>query len=141
MPLPRCPYCLELFTRSRYHPDQLVCSGSDCQRQRRTDYHRQKLNDDPSYRAQCRDSQQQWRAQHPEYMRNYRRARGRQPAKVPSEASSRGLARLLECVKNNVAADLTSCRARVWLISSDERVKNILATVELILVEGLPSDA
>src|SRR5579863_9544085 len=35
MALPGCPYCRELFTPSRYPPDQVVCSGRECQRQRR----------------------------------------------------------------------------------------------------------
>ena len=48
--------------------------------------------------------------------------------------------RLLERVKNNVAFDLSACPARVFIISVDERVKNILATAELILVEVLSSD-
>jgi hypothetical protein len=139
MALPCCPYCREFFTPSRYRPDQVVCSGPKCQRQRRTAYHRQRLNDDPSYRAQCRDSQQQWREQHPNYMRDYRRAHARRPAKAPSKEFLRGLTRLVERVKNNVAVDLTSCAARVWLISSDE-VKNLVATAELILVEALPSN-
>ena len=139
MALSCCPYCREFFTPSRYRPDQVVCSGPKCQRQRRTEYHRHRLNNDPSYRAQCRDSQQQWREQHPNYMRDYRRAHVRQPAKAPFKQSSRGMARLLEWVKNNVAFDLTSCAARVWLISSGE-VKNLVATAELILIEALPPD-
>ena len=72
-------------------------------------------------------------------MRDYRKAHIRQSMKAPSRESSRGLTRLLEHVKNNVAVDLTSCAARVWLISSDE-VKNIVATAEIILVEALPSN-
>jgi hypothetical protein len=59
---------------------------------------------------------------------------------MPTLACSEVLARLLERVKNNVVLDLTSCRARVWLISSDEQVKNILATAELIVVQGLSED-
>ena len=66
MPLPRCPYCRETFERSHYHPDQAVCSARDCQRLRRAAYHRAKVHNDPSYRAQCRDSQKQWREQHPD---------------------------------------------------------------------------
>ena len=27
---PRCPYCQERFTPSRYHPDQVVCGKPDC---------------------------------------------------------------------------------------------------------------
>jgi hypothetical protein len=68
MPLPRCPFCQELFTPSRYRPDQTVCSDLICQRRRRSAYHRQKLKDDPLLRAQCRDSQQHWRERHPEYI-------------------------------------------------------------------------
>jgi hypothetical protein len=74
MPLPRCRYCLELFTLSRYHPEQVVSSRSACQQQRRTDYHRQRTKDDPSYHAQCRDSQQKWRDRHPDFMPNYRKS-------------------------------------------------------------------
>jgi hypothetical protein len=133
MVLPCCPYCQESFTRSRYHPDQVVCSGPDCQRQRRAAYHRQKLQDDPSYRDQCRDSQQQWREQHPEYMRTYRKSH--QPSQPHAKASP-DLARLLECVKNNVAIDLKAYPATILLIGS-ERVKNTVATAELILVQGL----
>ena len=52
-----CRYCIQKFRPSRYHPDQQVCSSADCQRRRRTDYHRQKLIEDPAYREQCLDSQ------------------------------------------------------------------------------------
>ena len=135
MLLPCCPYCQESFTRSRYHPDQVVCSGPDCQRQRRAAYHRQKLQDDPSYRDQCRDSQQQWREQHPNYMRTYRKSH-RAHKNRPHAKGSPDLARLLECVKNNVAIDLKAYPATVLLIAS-ERVKNTVATAELILIQGL----
>ena len=138
MALTFCPFCREFFTPSRYRPDQVVCSRPKCQRQRRTAYHRQRLNDDPSYRAQCRDSQQQWREQHPNYMRDYRKAHIRESAKIPSREASAELTRLLQRIKNNVAVDLTACAARVWLISSRD-VKNTVATAQLILVEALTS--
>jgi len=53
---------------------------------------------------------------------------------------SRMLNQILESVKNNVGLDLTSYEtsACVLVISSDGRVKNILATAKLILIEGLP---
>jgi hypothetical protein len=135
MPLPRCRYCRELFTPSRYHPEQTVCSGSACQRQRRTDYHRQRIKDDPSYRAQCRDSQQKWRDRHPDYMPNYRKRRQNRP-ETPLAESADSLPRLLELVKNSAAVKLTSYPAAVWLISSDETVKNILAHAKLVLIEA-----
>jgi hypothetical protein len=74
-------------------------------------------------------------------MRNYRTKHGRAPRKTPAALeSSRALGRVLECVKNNVAIDLTTCPAKIWLITEDECVKNILASVQLIVIEGLPPD-
>lgn len=140
MSLPRCPYCRETFAPSRYRPDQAVCSGPDCQRQRRAAYHRKKLRGDASYRAQCRDSRDLWREQHPEYMPTYRQSHPRRAPKTrPHAGSAAELAHFLQRVKNNVAIDLNACSARVLIISADERVKNILATAELVLVEVLSS--
>jgi len=119
----------------------MVCSGRECQRRRQTEYHRQKVHNDPTYQKQCTDSQEKWRNEHPEYMRNYRRTH-RRPATKTSAApeSTRALGRILECVKNNVGIDLTACPARIWLITEDERVKNIVAFAELIVIEGLPKE-
>jgi hypothetical protein len=135
MTLPSCPYCYQQFTPSRYRPNQIVCTHPDCQRKRRTDYHRRKLREDDSYRAQCRDSQQQWREQHPDYMRTYRAGA---PKILRENRSKRScdLVNLLERVKNNVAFDLKSYPARVFLVT-DERVKNILASAQLIVIEQL----
>ena len=141
MPRPCCPYCRESFDPSRYHPDQIVCSGRECQRRRRTEYHRQKLQNDAAYEKQCTDSREKWRDEHPEYMPNYRRKHGRSRAKTPAVAeSARTLDRILECVKNNVAIDLTAFPARIWLITGDESVKNTLAFAQLVVIEGLPQD-
>jgi len=134
MALPRCRYCQELFTPSRYHPEQAVCGGTACQRQRQTDYHRQRIKDDPSYRAQCRDSQQKWRDQHRDYMPNYRKSV--RQAESSLEESADCLPQVLELVKNSTAVNLSSYSATVWLISSDKNVKNILANTELILIEA-----
>ena len=59
------------------------------------------------------------------------------PSGTPASEPPLHLARLLECVKNNLAIDLKACKARVFLVGADERVKNILATTELILIEEL----
>lgn len=70
----RCRYCQQLFQPSRFHPHQIVCGRPDCQRHRQREYHRPKIEADPVYRQVCRDSQQKWRAHHPDYPRQYRRA-------------------------------------------------------------------
>jgi hypothetical protein len=139
MPIPRCPYCRQTFVPSRYHPDQAVCAAPGCQRQRRAAYHRAKLHDDPSYRAQCQDSQKQWREQHPEYMRAYRRLQpARRPGVRPEQARQIDLVSLLERVKNNVAIDLSTCAATILFVGGKHRVKNIMASVQIILIEDFP---
>lgn len=132
----RCPYCQELFAPSRYHPDQVVCCREECQRHRRSEYHRQKLNNDPEYRAQCHDSQKQWRELHPDYMSSYRKThRRRYVGKRPETAGNGRLQLLLELVKNNMALDLKQCAAEVWLICPD--VKNTLASAQVVIFDGI----
>ena len=139
MTLRPCPYCQEQFTPSRYHPDQVVCSRPGCQCERRSEYHRQKLSEDTAYLAQCHDSQKKWRQRHPDYMRKYRTTHEPSSETKPRKARDPdGLRQLLKLVKNNFAIDLKSCPARVLLVCPGDRVKNIVATAQLILIEGLP---
>ena len=44
-----CRYCQQVFQPSRYRPQQSVCSEADCQRRRRSDYHRQRIRSDSHY--------------------------------------------------------------------------------------------
>jgi hypothetical protein len=122
---------------SRYHPDQVVCSGPACQRRRRTEYHRQKLRDDPAYRPQCHDSQRKWRQCHPNYMRTYRGKPRRPPVKPGPIEAVASVERLLHLVKNNVAIDLKRCPAAVWFVCADGIVENTLANAKVVVVEGL----
>ena len=52
----RCRYCQQVFQPARYHPQQVVCSQSPCQRQRRRDYHREKIRSDPLYAQVVQES-------------------------------------------------------------------------------------
>src|SRR5258708_33440918 len=109
-----CKYCRQEFRPSRYRPDQQVCSLADCQRRRRTDYHRKKLATDAIYQEQCRDSQAKWREKNPEYMKGYaarHRLQGK-PAMKPRLIGE--LQRLLKMAKNNVALDLRSVDSSAW---------------------------
>jgi len=63
-----CLYCKCSFLRSPYRPQQAVCRRPECQRRRRADYHRQKLEADPEYRQIAHDSQKKWREAHPDYL-------------------------------------------------------------------------
>jgi hypothetical protein len=68
----RCAACGELFTPRRNVPGQKYCSKPECQRERRRRWQRQKLKEDPDYRANQAAAQRRWRERHPEYWRRYR---------------------------------------------------------------------
>jgi len=143
-----CPYCEKQFTPLPSHPQQVVCSSVDCQRRRRAEYHRKKINKDPLYRALCEDSKQTWKQRNPDYMKQYRaRRRKVKPDKATVRPSIAELKKLLTSVKNNVekntsAIRVTRCTGGVWLIApkklSDE--KNNFAPTYLIVVRGIPLD-
>ena len=68
----RCRYCQNIFQPSKYRPQQSVCSEVDCQRQRRTNDHRERIRQDPGYAGDVRASQQKWRASNSDYWKRYR---------------------------------------------------------------------
>ena len=136
----RCPYCQRSFLPSIYCPQQLVCSQPACQRQRRAEYHRQKLQTDPEYRQVARDSQKKWReahlgydqkyrAQHPEYHLRNRQQQQRRDQK-------RRVGRL---AKNTLALDLKRSVAEVWLLGPQAKdlAKNNLASAEVLIFQSL----
>jgi len=133
-----CAYCQQEFVPSRYHPDQQVCSSKECQRRRRTDYHRRKLEDDPLYREQCLDSQRKWRERNREYIKRYLSKRRN---KKPSESEISKLVRehrLLGLNENNLALDLRPLTAAIWLIYPRKAGKeeNIFAHAKLVALQG-----
>lgn len=135
-----CPFCKQKFQPSRYRPDQKVCSSLHCQRRRRTEYHRKKLAEDPLYKEQCCDSQRKWRERNPAYMRDYRAELRRRDPLSTKSSLSRELRRLLKLVKNNVALDLKSLDASVWLVCRKGVVsgKNTLASAKVIILQAIP---
>src|SRR5581483_1011392 len=138
----RCRYCSKKFVPCKYRPNQQVCSSPDCQRRRRAEYHRRKLTQDALYREQCLDSQRKWRAKNPHYMRRYR-ARRRVSSRLNADRRplAQSLRDLLRMVKNNVALDLRSVNASVWLVvpKTDLHLKNILDSANLIILQGIPA--
>jgi hypothetical protein len=68
----RCAGCGDRFTPRRNVPAQRYCSKPECQRERRRGWQRQKLKEDPDYRANQAAAQRGWRERHPEYWRGYR---------------------------------------------------------------------
>lgn len=137
----RCRYCEVIFQPSKYQPGQLVCSQSECQRRRRTDYHRQKIAADPVYRQQCLDSPQKWRSRNSDYWRRYREQhpavveRNRQLQQVRDQKRH-----LRDLANNTSALDLKHSAAAVWLLGAglENLANNTSAPAQVWVLEALP---
>ena len=134
----RCPYCQTLFFASIYRRQQVVCSQPECQRRRKSEYHRQKMEKDAVYRQVVRDSQKQWWAEHRDYQSQRRRLqpelmnKNRERQRIRDRKS-----RLERLVRNNVALDLKGSGAEVWLLGPklDVLDRNNLASAQVLIFQ------
>lgn len=137
-PSRRCLYCRGLFFPSIYRPQQVVCSQPACQRRRKREYHRRKLETDAVYRQVVRESQKQWWEEHRDYQRQRRQQR---PELVKKNREQQGVRdrkrRLHRLVRNNVALDLKRSAAEVWLLGPKRGVldRNNLASAQVLIFE------
>ena len=134
----RCRYCQGQFQLSAYHPLQTVCAAADCQRQRRGDYHRNKIQSDPDYRQVCLDSPRKWRTTHPDYWKNYRASHPEAVEKNRRKQRQRDQAqRLVNLANNNLALDLKRSAAEVYLVGSAaaDLANNNLASTQVYVLE------
>lgn len=69
----RCKHCRTLFCPSPRNPNQKYCSDPECQRARKRDWQRRKMQEDKAYRLNQKDAQERWAAKRPDYWRNYRK--------------------------------------------------------------------
>ena len=137
----RCRYCRKSFQASKFQPRQEVCGAPDCQRRRRTDYHKTKIAADPVYREVCRDSPRKWRARNPDYWKRYREKHpaatehNRQRQKVRD-----GKRRLRHLANNTPALDLKRSAAQIWLVGSGvaHLANNNPAPAQVWVIEALP---
>ena len=144
MPHRCCRYCEQSFPPSRYHPQQSVCSQPDCQRRRRSDYHRRKLQSDRLYRQVVSDSQKKWREAHPDYSRHYRQQHPAAAEHNRRQQRRRDQKRRIQnLAKNNLALDLKHSAAEVWLLGSavKDLAKNNLASCQLFIFQPLEPTA
>jgi hypothetical protein len=135
-----CRFCQCSFRPSRFHPEQTVCATAECQRQRRREYHRRQVAADSVYRQVCNDSSQKWRAENPGYWKRYREAHADKTGRNRTLQQSRDQKRRVrDLANNNLALDLKSCAAEVWLFGPTARhlANNNLATTQVFVVEGL----
>jgi hypothetical protein len=134
----RCPYCQCCFLPSVYRRQQVVCSQAECQRQRRSDYHRQKLRTDPEYREVARDSQRKWRQAHPDYLRQYLAQHAPAIEQNRQRQQLRDRKRRIRVLeKNNLALDLKRSTAEIWLVGPQIKnlEKNNLASAQVLIFQ------
>ena len=113
-----------------------MCSQAECQRHRRAEYHRRKIQTDPVYAQVVQDSRKQWRVEHADYQKAYWRThpeaaeRNRQRQRQLDRQR-----RITSLVKNNLALDLKHSAAEVWLVGPEaaDLVKNNVAFSEVIV--------
>ncbi len=138
----RCPYCQSSFLPSVYRPQQSVCSRPECQRRRRTDYHRKKLATDAEYHQVALESQKQWREEHPDYQKQWRRQNPQQVKNNRERQRQRDQKRRLRqrlLDKNNLALDLKHSASEVWLLGPKlcNLDKNNLASAQVLILPSL----
>jgi hypothetical protein len=137
----RCLYCQQVFQPSKFQLRQAVCGGADCQRHRRTDYHRAKIAADPEYGEVCRDSLRKWRSRNPDYWKQYRQ---KNPASAEQNRRQQQLRdqkqRLCHLANNISALELKHSVAQVWLVGAGAAhlANNNSAQAQIWVIEALP---
>jgi hypothetical protein len=142
IPNRRCPYCQQAFQPSPYRLQQRACSQAECQRQRRADYHRQKIRTDALYAQVVRDSRKQWQAEHADYQKAYWQTHPEAAKRNRERQRQRDRQRrITNLVKNNVALDLKRSAAEVWLVGAEaaDLVKNNVAFSEVLVFQRVAS--
>ena len=68
----RCAHCGVRFTPAPQVPNQAYCSKPVCQKERRRQWHKSKLQSDPDYKDNQSRAQKAWTDRNPDYWRQYR---------------------------------------------------------------------
>jgi hypothetical protein len=135
-----CRYCQQTFQPSRYRPQQSVCGEPDCQRRRRSNYHRERIRNDSAYAEDVRASQKKWRQAHPDYGTKYRQQHPEAAERNRSRQRWRDQKRrLLNLAKNNLALDLKHEASEVWFVGPvvKDLAKNNLAQSKVFIYQGI----
>jgi hypothetical protein len=135
-----CRYCQRAFQPSKRRPQQAVCSDSACQRQRRNNYHRQKITNDAVYRQVCLDSPPKWRRRNPGYWKQYRQQHPEAVRRNRERQHARDRKRhLRRLANNNLVLDLKSFPSEVWLVSPavPELANNNVDPSQVMIVEAV----
>jgi len=130
-----CVACGQPFLPRPQIPDQTYCSALDCQRERRSQWHRRKLQTDPDYRDNQLRAQQAWTQRNPDYWREYRESRPEyveQNRIQQKERNAKGIAHpIAKMDVSNSAIPLPSGIYHLSLVSETDIAKMDVWTVEI----------
>jgi len=66
----QCEHCGKSFIPGR--SNQRYCNSRDCQKSRKRQWQKKKMQTDPDYRANQKDAQKRWRKKNKDYSQKYR---------------------------------------------------------------------
>jgi len=69
----RCKHCNKIFKPNPRVPNQQYCSDPKCQKARKREWQKRKLEEDEDYRQNQKDAQKRWRQKNPDYWKEYRK--------------------------------------------------------------------
>jgi hypothetical protein len=139
-----CRYCQQIFQPSIYRPEQRVCSQPACQRQRRSDYHRERIRNDAGYAEDVRASQRKWRQANPDYWARYRADHPGSVAQNRQQQQHRDQKRrVVNLAKMNLVLDLKHEFSEVWFVGPvvKDLAKNNLAQSKVFIYQGIGAPA
>ena len=85
----RCAHCGARFIPAPQVPNQAYCSTANCQKERRRQWHKSKLQSDPDYRDNQSRAQKAWtEKKNPDYWRKHRQGRSDYGNRLPSGQDS-----------------------------------------------------
>jgi hypothetical protein len=71
----RCVHCGAPFIPAPQVPNQAYCSKANCQKERRRQWHKSKLQSDPDYKINQSLAQKAWAKRNPGYWKEHRQGR------------------------------------------------------------------
>ena len=97
-----CTCCGQPFETRPQVPGQAYCSSPNCQRARKRQWQRAKLQSDSDYRINQRAAQQAWSQRNQEYWRDYRAARPEYAQRNREQQRLRDQGRIADLAKMDV---------------------------------------
>lgn len=135
----RCKHCHQLFGPRPQNPNQQYCSAPACQQARKRDWHRQKLQTDPDYRANQHEAQRSWREKNPGYWREYRKRnpnsarRNRERQHERNQRLREQCPGLMPIAKMDASAQKSSISPGRYLLSRID--SGVIAKMDALIVE------